>query len=160
MKKLIFGIVLLAFATASLQAQPGGGPGPKGGERVKSMRIAYITNKLSLTPEESQQFWPVFNQFEADQKKIHEKYKPTKDLMSMTDAEADKFLNSRSEMEQEMLNLRKNYVSQMRKVIPVRKVAMLMRVEQDFREELIGAMQQRRSEGQGASPRRPMQRNR
>lgn len=156
MKKWIIGTVLVIFAFAGLQAQPARGQG--GGERIKAMRTAFITNRLSLSPEEAQQFWPLMNQLEAEQKKIRDKYRPAKDLMSMTDAEAEKFLNNQFEMEQEMLNLRKDYMQRMKKVLPVRKVAMLTRIEQDFREQLVENLQQMRA-NQGAAPRRFAPRN-
>lgn len=156
MKKWIIGTVLVIFAFAGLQAQPSGGQG--GGERIKAMRTAFITNRLNLTPEEAQQFWPLMNQLEAEQKKIREKYKSSKDLMSMTDAEAEKHLNSQFEMEQEMLNLRKDYMQRLKKVLPVRKVAMLTRIEHDFREQLVENLQQMRA-NQGATPRRFAPRN-
>lgn len=157
MKKLIFGAVLAIFAMSALQAQPGPAR-ERGGERMQAMRTAFITNRLDLSPEEAQQFWPLFNQFEAEQKKVRDKYRPAKDLMSMTDAEAEKFLNNQFEMEQEVLNLRKDYMQRMKKVLPVRKVAMLTRIEQDFREELVGNLQRMRA-NQGATPRRFAPRN-
>ncbi len=159
MKKWIIGMALATFAILNLQAQPGPAAERPGGERIQAMRTAFITNRLSLSPEEAQQFWPLFNQFEAEQKKIRDKYRPAKDLLSMTDAEADKFLSSQFEMDQEMLNLKKDYMQRMKKVLPVRKVAMLTRIEQEFREQLLENLQQMRS-GQGAGARRPMQRNR
>jgi hypothetical protein len=32
-------------------------------ERIKAQRIAFITQRLALTPDEAQKFWPVYNQF-------------------------------------------------------------------------------------------------
>ena len=33
-------------------------------ERIKAQKVAFITEKLSLTAEEAQQFWPIYNAFE------------------------------------------------------------------------------------------------
>jgi hypothetical protein len=79
--------------------------------------------------------------------------------MAMSDAEAEKFLNSQLDMEQALLNLRKDYLQRMKKVLPVRKVAMLPRLEREFREELLGNLQQMRSNRGGAAPQRPAPRN-
>lgn len=157
MRKWIFSIALVFIAPAVLQAQPR--PERGDGERVKAMRTAFITNKLQLTPEEAQQFWPLYNQFEAEQKKIRDRYVPGKDVMSMSDAEAEKFLNSHLEMEQELLNLRKDYFQRIKKVLPVRKVAMLPRLEREFREELLENLQQIRASRAGAGPQRLAPRN-
>ncbi len=157
MRKWIFSLVIVLVAAMTMQAQPEGRPVQ---ERIQALRTAFITNRLNLTPEEAQQFWPLFNQFEAEQKKIRDKYRPSKDLMAMTDAEAERFINNHVELEQEMLNLKKDYMQRMRKVLPVRKVAMLMRIEQDFREHLVENLQQMRANAQGgAGPRRAWPRN-
>jgi len=136
MRKWILGVAMICIALTALHAQAGPLPA-RGGERVKAMRTAFITNELQLTPEEAQGFWPIFNQFEAEQKKVREKYKPSKDLLSMTDAEAEKFLSNQLEMEEEMLQLKKDYTMRFKKVLPVRKVAMLSRVDREFREQLV-----------------------
>lgn len=33
-------------------------------EELKAMKISYLTEKLSLTPREAEQFWPIYNEFE------------------------------------------------------------------------------------------------
>jgi hypothetical protein len=35
-------------------------------EQFKSQKIAFITEKLNLTPKEAQAFWPVYNQYEIE----------------------------------------------------------------------------------------------
>ena len=36
-------------------------------EKIKAIQVAFISNKLNLTPEEAQKFWPIFNQFSDKQ---------------------------------------------------------------------------------------------
>ena len=43
-------------------------------EQIKSIKVAYITNELSLTPEESAKFWPLYNAFEEKQQEIIEEF--------------------------------------------------------------------------------------
>ncbi len=119
------------------------------GERVKAMKVAFITDRLNLTPQESQEFWPLYNQYEEEQRKIREKYKLSFNYANMTNAEAEKVLNNALELEQQMLNLKRDYMQRFRKALPVTKVAMLNQVERDFREELVKrlrAMQEQRQE--------------
>ena len=35
-------------------------------EKLKAQKIAFITQKLDLTPDESAKFWPLYNQMESD----------------------------------------------------------------------------------------------
>ena len=66
MKKYILFLVVFLSITTFVSAQRGGG----GKNRMESYRIAYITDKLSLTPEEAQRFWPIYNQFRDQLKEI------------------------------------------------------------------------------------------
>ncbi len=33
--------------------------------RIESQKIAFITQKLDLSPSEAQQFWPIYNEYQA-----------------------------------------------------------------------------------------------
>ena len=48
---------------------------PNKREQREAQKIAFITKLLALTPEEAQKFWPVYNQFEADQKALKKQQK-------------------------------------------------------------------------------------
>ncbi|MDX1940497.1 MAG: hypothetical protein SFU99_08095 [Saprospiraceae bacterium] len=139
MKKAIIGLLLLCFAVGASYAQDEDLPEPQGelARRVEAMKKAFITDRIGLTPKESQDFWPIYNQYEEEQKKIRQKYKFSGNFATMTDADAEKMVEGNLEMEQELLNLKRDYIQRMRKVIPIRKVAMLGRAEREFREELV-----------------------
>ena len=69
MKKFITALAMLGIAF-SLGAQA---PSQKGNhqqmkERLQAEHIAFLTEKLELTPEEAQVFWPVYNKAKAEQK--------------------------------------------------------------------------------------------
>ena len=43
-------------------------------EKVKALKVAYITEQLELTTEEAQKFWPLYNAFDDKQAELrHEK---------------------------------------------------------------------------------------
>ena len=43
-------------------------------EKVKALKVAFITEKLELTTEEAQKFWPIYNAFDEKQAELrHEK---------------------------------------------------------------------------------------
>ena len=35
-------------------------------EKIEALKIAFITQKLQLTTDEAQKFWPVYNQYENE----------------------------------------------------------------------------------------------
>ncbi|MEP4946352.1 MAG: hypothetical protein ABJU26_02325, partial [Flavobacteriaceae bacterium] len=43
------------------------------GERIKTLKVAYITEKISLTSEEAQSFWPVYNDYEEKKHALRKK---------------------------------------------------------------------------------------
>ncbi len=139
MKKAIIGVLLVCCAAVIGYAQEDDLPEPQGqlARRVESMKVAFITERLSLTPQEAQAFWPIYNQYKDEEKKIRQKYKFSGNMAAMTDAEAEKALENALELEQQLLNLKRDYTQRMRKAIPVRKIVLLDRTERAFREELV-----------------------
>ncbi len=148
MRNLILLIAVLFSVAGRVQAQ--GPERPR--ERMEAMRTAFITNKLDLTPEEAQQFWPIYNQMDAERRKLQQKYRPETAVAGMNDAEAEKFLQAHFTMEEEMVKLKKEYYLRLKKTIAIRKLAMLPRIEHEFRQELVATLRERRAGAGG--PRR------
>lgn len=146
MKKIyiLFAATVISGFASGLFSQPG--------ERLDALRIAFYTRKLNLTSDEAKVFWPVYDKFAAERKTIRDKAKIEKlemklnfETMSDKDAEVllDEFILSR----QAELDLYKSYVVEFKKVLPAKKVALLMRVEQDFKQELMKQIQERQGGG-------------
>lgn len=110
----------------------------KSNEKIESMRVAFITNRLNLTPEESQKFWPVYNAFRADMKTLRKNFRD--DDKDGTPLTADQ----RLEFDQKKLNLRLTYKPQLEAAIGKTKMNQLMTAEEAFKKELVRIMQERR----------------
>lgn len=63
MKTLLTLISLLL--SLNLAAQKG-----KNGERIKALKVSYITEKLNLSSKESEKFWPIYNAYQQERNKI------------------------------------------------------------------------------------------
>jgi sulfite reductase alpha subunit-like flavoprotein len=75
MKKYLLIIMVMLF-TIGLNAQPPGGNGKQPNpekrlEKIKALYVAFITQKLQLTPDEAQKFWPVQGQYENELQAIN-----------------------------------------------------------------------------------------
>ena len=140
MKKYILFLVVFLSITNFASAQRGGGDKNK----MESYRIAYITDKLSLTAEEAQRFWPIYNQFRDQLKEIRKDAKGQKAIGDMTDSEAESAINGNFEREEKISALKKEYVKKLKGVIPPKKIAQLQQVEQDFKKEVLQRMKDRR----------------
>src|ERR1700754_640301 len=102
----------------------------KKSERIDALKIAFITEKLDLTSKEASGFWPVYNEYSAELKKIkkksHDAIKLYKAKTSPTDQESDKFLTDQLTCKQQETDLLKKYVPEFKKVLPTAKVAKLL----------------------------------
>lgn len=113
-------------------------------DRIRALKVAFITDKLKLTPEESEKFWPVYNQYEAEQKRIRQKYRPEQDLNTLSDQEVERAVLDRFDMEEELIKLKRDYFQRMKAFMAVRKIALLQRSEQEFNKELLRRIQEAR----------------
>lgn len=113
-------------------------------DKIASHRVAFITQRLNLTPEEAQQFWPVFNQFSEKMQQIRQSAKPDKPLEDMTEADTEKLILADFDRDTRELELKKEYYQKLKKVIPIKKVAKLYRAERDFKAMLLERIQQNR----------------
>ena len=111
-------------------------------DKIEAMKIAFITQKLSLTKEEAQSFWPVYNEFDAEKDKLRmerrEQYSNYKtNFEGLSEVEITKLVDSQIIFRQRELDLRKKYHVELKGVLPIKKVAMLYRAEEDFKKELL-----------------------
>ena len=113
-------------------------------QRVRSMKIAFITDKLQLTPEQSQNFWPIYNAFEARQRKIKRESGDSRSIESLSDKEVEQLIEKRFDTEQALLDAKRTYFEELKKVISIRQIAILPKAERQFKTFLLKEMQKRR----------------
>jgi hypothetical protein len=112
-------------------------------QRMESLRVAYITEKLSLTPDESKQFWPIYNEFKDKEDGLDDtRTLGRRKMETMSDKELETFMEQHFKNEEARVQLKREYSDKLRKVISIRKVAILHRLERDFRKELLERLQQ------------------
>ncbi len=111
-------------------------------EKMEALKIAYITEKLDLTTEESKTFWPVMNDYQNAKKALNTRKKSDKkpNIDEMSDTEINTFIESKLQKAQNLLDLRKEYTVKFKKVLPIKKVAKLIEAERNFRREVLKRM--------------------
>lgn len=131
--------LLLIFISAITYAQP-----PQGKrDKVKSLKIAFISDELALTPQEAEKFWPIYNTFEDKQFVLrHEKMKSYMDRMEtsidkITEKEALSLLTQMESTEDELYQLRKKLITDLKGVISAQKIIKLRKAEEDFNRNLL-----------------------
>ena len=123
-------------------AQPGqGSPGAR--ERIESQRIAFITQELSLTPDEATRFWPIYNEYKDALRDMRDDFERP-DLDNVSDQEASALIEKHLQQEQKRLELKRNLLTRLRTVISPKKVLLLQRAELQFNRELLRRAQELR----------------
>jgi DNA-binding MarR family transcriptional regulator len=119
--------------------------GPKAQERmedIEAMKVAFITKKLSLTPEEAQSFWPVYNAYSDKLKELRKKRRQDMktaqgNVDEMSDKEVEAAVDNEITFRQKELDLQKEYHAKFKTVLPIKKVAKLYSAEEQFKKVLL-----------------------
>lgn len=138
MKSTIFLSLMLVLST-TINAQTN----PKK-EKIKSLKIAFITNALDLSADEASTFWPIYNKYDEQQFKLRSeksKYFKSKtersELAKISDKEARGILTAMEDKDDQLHQVRKNLNRDLLKVVSPVKVVLLKKAEEDFNRSLL-----------------------
>ena len=121
MKKYIL-ILTLFFGSFSFANAQGGGDKENRSEKIQALKIAFITQKLELSADEAQKFWPVYNRYEAELRQV---------------ITANRIGGDALDNEEKVLNVKKKYRTEFNKVIGQPKTTILFNSEREFRGVLM-----------------------
>lgn len=139
--------LFLLFSTFFVQAQP---RLKQKMEQIKSLKVAYLTDELQLTSDEAAKFWPLYNAFDDKQKELRqEKLRgylnrmDGEDIDKMNEKEANNLLNQMEDTEDELYQLRKKFIANLKGVIPSKKIIKLKKAEEGFNRKLLKQYRER-----------------
>jgi len=167
MKKIMIGVVAMfcLWVVIGHAQPPAGGPPqvtPEKREKVEAMKVAFFTRKLDLTAEEAKVFWPVYNQYQDEMHKLrdgkrNEMREAKADAENLTDKDYERIFESEITFRQSEIDIMKKYQPQLRKTLPIKKLARIHRVEDEFKRELLEMIRDKKENKGGSSQR--MKRN-
>lgn len=118
-------------------------------QRVKALKIAFITERLELTEGEAQKFWPIYNTFEDENNKLrreaHNK-RNAENIDALTESEAKAMLNDIVSIENKRHKLREQFMKDLLTAIPAKKVILLKHTEDAFNKRMFEEWKKRRQE--------------
>jgi Spy/CpxP family protein refolding chaperone len=115
-------------------------------KRIQDAKVAIITNRLNLTPEQSTGFWPVYNEYSQKRRDIHRAQRKIindKKAEGKTDEQVLNNLREVQGLKQQELDLEKEYQNRFLKVITANQVIELYKAERTFNDMLIQRLKQR-----------------
>lgn len=122
--------------------------------QIKSIKVAFITNELSLTSDEAIKFWPIYNTFEDKQQEIRKTklkgYINQLDddaLETISEKDATTLLTQLESTEEDLYLLKKKYNADIRAVLPASKILILRKAEEKFNRKLLQQFKEKRNKG-------------
>lgn len=114
-------------------------------EKIKELKIAYLTEKLNLTVEEAEKFWPVYNKHDAivrkirvdENLKIRKKIKEAGSLDNISETDAEKLVKEKLELEAKFLKENKVFIKELSKFLPHKKILKFYVTEKEFGRKLL-----------------------
>lgn len=131
--RLLLIITLMFSITLQLVSQD---RSEKAREKIEAKKVAYLSEKLNLTVEEAQVFWPVYNEYNTELKKERRERREN-NLEIITDDQASKLIDKQINYQQRELDLKKRYNEKIKSTIGAKKTLMLWRYDRKFKEDMI-----------------------
>lgn len=120
--------------------------------RIKTLKVAFITERLSLTSSEAQSFWPIYNEYQDKLENIRRRERL--ELKSriplvhdLSEGESTKLLDKFLAIHNEKHEVEQDFITEIKTVISPKKTLLLLQAEEDFKKRLLQQMRKRRGGG-------------
>ncbi len=120
---------------------------PQVQEKIKNLRIAYISDKLGLTPDQAEKFWPIYREFSDKRREIRQELVDARKELKTDNpdpAKQEELVKLGLAVKQRELDLEKTYSERLLRVISAQQILTLRKAEGDFQRIIIEQIQQRR----------------
>ena len=135
MKQLRMYLLLLCLLSAGTVwgQRNGGGREEIDPERLQTARIAYITTRINIKPEQAEKFWPVFNAFTNSRENLMRTIGDlSKGADTIGEEEAKSKLNQKLQLQQKLVDEEKIFIADASKVLTYRQLLLLQNIARDF----------------------------
>jgi hypothetical protein len=115
--------------------------------KVESARIALITERLELTPEQAEKFWPLYREYVSKRQELRRQYMEARQSVNgetLSEEESKRLLDKGLELKERQLSLDRLYSERLNNVITTRQILQLRKAEEDFRQILLERLERRR----------------
>eukprot|EP01132_Coremiostelium_polycephalum_P013012 gene13012-15888_t len=99
----------------------------EGNKEIESYKVAYLTNKLELTPEESKIFWPIYENWQKEQAALRLEraqkmisFRKITEIEDLSDSQVESLISNELNFKQKALNIEKKYYAQLKSSLPIK----------------------------------------
>jgi len=109
-------------------------------DKIKADKKLVVAKNMELTEAEAKGFWPIYDQYQKELQKINQRigkvldsYADDARSKSLTDDKAKKLIDEAVSIEQAEANIKSTFAPKLSKVLPVKKVARYLQIENKIR---------------------------
>lgn len=113
-------------------------------EKIKQLKIAFITTELNLSSDESAKFWPIYTAAENEIHEVHttrylafKKYIKDKKEADILESDAKKFIDIMDDCEKKIFDIKSKLNQDLGNSISYKKIVFLKKAEEDFKQKLL-----------------------
>ena len=142
MKKNILLIIAIAFlGSFSSEAQSRKG----GSEKIRSFKIAFLTEKLNLSENEAQKFWPIYNKYDKKMMQLRKKerfsikkrYIMMEVLINYLKKDSKEILEKIQSIKKQQYEIKTAFHNKISKIVSFKKILTLEISEHEFNRKLM-----------------------
>lgn len=144
-------LVSLTFASTAQEVVEDAQPDVNVKDKIKAARVGLITQRLNLTPDQAQKFWPIYNEFDQKRADVRKPYRDAQKDINPNNPDPKQqqaLVDLGIKVKQDELNLEKEYSAKMMSVITAQQMLNLRKAEHDFRNIIINMLNNRRLQQQ------------
>ena len=116
-------------------------------QKIESARIALITERLGLTPEQAEKFWPIYNEYNNHRRELVQELQDARrnvDMKNLSEEQGQALVKLGMDIRERQLMLEKNYAQRLNQVITTQQILSLRKAEEDFRRMIIQRLEERK----------------
>ncbi len=146
MKKTIITLLVISFSLSAFAQKH------DRTKRIKALKVAHISEKLNLTENEAQKFWPIYNAYDSNVFKLkHESIREIRHEIkekadTLTEERADELLNQLTDFENDLHKEKIQLINKLQKIISSKKIILLIVAEESFKRKLFEQFRNHRPE--------------
>ncbi|AEL28056.1 Spy/CpxP family protein refolding chaperone [Cyclobacterium marinum] len=103
-------------------------------EKLEAARVAFITNRLSLSPDQAAKFWPLYNEYQEKRNAMTREMRQIskKGEEEITNAEAEELIEKRFKLQENLLVAEKNFTRKIASNLSAIHALKLEEINRDF----------------------------
>lgn len=133
-RPIVYLLLLVGTATTAL-AQKGDRM-----ERIHAAKVAFITDRMHLSSDQSARFWPVYDRYESEMRELRKRFLGNYSEAAnypANDADSKRYIDDNFDLQEQQLALKRKYKDEFLKILSPVQLATLYTAEREFKRMLL-----------------------